>query len=162
MGGDDKFKTSSNKPVLERVAGLKLEAVDLKREGMDALLRAASLKVEAARLLQQSGKDTGEVLLQEAAELDEKGENFVGAVVLYIELGDTKNIRRIAPNVLNLIGESDLGMELSKFSKLGEGSKEEAEALTELKMCASRFVKATGILLRALNETLSSIPTDKD
>jgi hypothetical protein len=125
---------------------------------MEKLLEAARAKVEAARLLQETGKDTGELLLQEAAELNEKGEAFGAAVLIYIELGDTKGIRRVTPNVLSRIGASDLGIALDKFSKLDEGSKEEAIGLSELKKEATRFVEATNRLNRSLRKGLANLP----
>jgi hypothetical protein len=112
-------------------------------------LDAAALQTQAARYLIQAGDNKeGKELLKKAAKLNEMEENFIGAVCLYLELKDMKELKRVAPNAANQIGrESDFGRALDKFAKVEEGSEEEKGAKQELAINAKRFMEAMGCII---------------
>jgi hypothetical protein len=147
--------------VLTRIDNLRMEAYGLKREGLDTLLKAASTEVKAAKLMRQIKDPFVNEPLKNAAELNEKGENFVNATLLYIELNDLKSVKRIALNASKQFGaESIFGKALVAFSNTKSGTKEEREAVAELKEYAARYKKTVSHPIKFLRVDTSGKPID--
>jgi hypothetical protein len=127
----------------EDASTLELRAICLKREGMHSILDAASAQVKAARLLQSAGDNRSKELLADAAKLYEKGEAPIGAVFIYLELGDFGGVRSIAERVACEVGQdSQFGKALLNFRNSPEGSERERECIAELKDKAQQFIGA--------------------
>jgi hypothetical protein len=152
---------------------LKSGAMNPEKALMNDILKADVL-IRAKRDLEQDRDNSAKVLLNNMAKLEEGQENHIVAVLLYIELGDAKSIRRVAPDAADQIGvRSDFGRmevnrfhklwiktELERFSKLKKGSEEEADAVTRLKEGASALIEATKRqFMQFLREESSSMPS---
>lgn len=132
-------------------------AIDKELQADGLLLEAASCKSVAARRLLREGLEKGHTLLGEAAKLNEKAGGFLDAAFLYLELEDTRELKRVAPKAIAQIGigiETPFGVALSKLAKAEDGSEEERDAMHELTMAMMARIGAEGALAKELSEII--------
>jgi hypothetical protein len=124
------------------IGELKKEASDL-TESKNFLMAASKLKEAAKELRKDGDRKASAKLSIKSAELSEQGHNFIGAVLIYIDLKMMRDVKRIAHDASKELGDSSaLAPALDRLAKAEDGSKEEARAIHQVKRAAHRFNEA--------------------
>jgi hypothetical protein len=137
--------TTKNRKNIDVADFLESLANDMEGNGLAAFSKAAYYQVKAAMSLKVLNDPRSKDSFAKAANLSEKGQNFTVAVLIYLEIGDTQNVKRLAPMALTEIGDDGaLGKSLKEFSTLRDGSAYEDVAISKLNESASTFMMLAG------------------